>query len=278
MVKKEFNIGVCAKDLKGDLDGNLIWLSENGFNSFQVWKHQIQSSFKNAKELLLRVKDLGLEISAVGGGPNLVDPRESSSALEQFKSFIELSVELECCIVSAETKMLPRGLSTAEGWNLCEANVAKICEFAQQSGVDLAIECAGPCFIKDHHDWWELQHRVDNPALKVNFDAANIAWAREDPLNACTSLLSEIVHTHIKDISFLPEIYQMEHEELQDCVLGDGLINYPPIIKTLLKSDYHGCFCIEMHSGDLDRRQAILSSKSRLIQLLNKTANDLSPS
>lgn len=274
MEKEEFNIGVCAKDLQGDLAENLVWLSQNGFKSFQVWKPQLPPSFKSASELLNRCLDLDLKISAVGGGPNLVDPSEAKRSLYKFKEFMDLSVELECRIVAAETKMLPKDITSIEAWKVCVDNIAELCDYAEKVGVVLAIECAGPCFIKDQYDWMELKKHIPSQALKVNFDAANIAWARQDPIEACEVLLEDIVHTHIKDIKYLPEINQMEHEENQDCVLGQGIIDYRSVIRRLLKYCYKGAFCIEMHAADQDRKHDILKSKIELEQLLNNLETD----
>ena len=63
-------IGVCLKDLRGDLEENLVWLSENGFEGFQVWQNQVTESKLSLKEFKQRVSDLGLKVSAMGGGPN----------------------------------------------------------------------------------------------------------------------------------------------------------------------------------------------------------------
>lgn len=266
---REFNIGVCAKDLQGDLGENLTWLSENGFKSFQVWQQQIEFIGMRPSELLQRCLDMGLRVSAVGGGPNLVDPVQSVNSVQQFKAFVDLSLELECGIVSAETKMLPPNLTHEDGWALCVENISEICDYAKANGAVLAIECAGPCFIKDHLDWWELKRRVPSSALKVNFDAANIAWGRQNPLQACHSLLPEIVHTHIKDISYLPQMNQMENEENQDCILGEGIVEYTTILEALLEAGYRGPFCIEMHSGHLDRRDDVIKSKLALERQLS---------
>ena len=84
---------------------------------------------------------------------------------------------------------------------------------------------------------WSSNKKVPSSALKVNFDAANIAWAGEAPAEACKALIDEIVHVHLKDISFFPDVNQMENEELQDCVLGKGIVDYQKVLNILKTSN-----------------------------------------
>ena len=74
-------IGVCKKDLPGLLIDNLKWLSENKFDGFQIWPDKI----KNPDELLLICKNMGLVISAIGGGPNLINPETMHESIDSYK-------------------------------------------------------------------------------------------------------------------------------------------------------------------------------------------------
>lgn len=262
------NIGACTKDLKGGLEYNLAWLAKHGFQCLQIWKKQLDEARMDAAHLLKRCAEHNLFISAVGAGPNLVDPLQAESSIQLCKQYLDLSVELGCAILCAETKMLPTGLSRAQGWGTCEKVVSSLCAHAESIGAVLAIECAGPCFIRHHLDWLELKRRVNSPALKVNFDAANLLWAEVDEVEACRSLVSEIVHTHIKDFKYRPALEQMSAEQDQDCVLGTGIVNYKGVLSELKRSDYQGCYCIEMHTGNTDRGEEILASKINLEQFM----------
>jgi len=263
-------IGVCAKDLKGNLEDNLKWLSNNDFDGFQIWQPQIEASNLSLEEFKQRTSDLGLEVSAIGAGPNLVDKKVAVESVEKCKGFMDLSVELGCHILCAETKILPKGVSLREGWQVCEDTISELCEYAEKLNVLFAIECAGPCFIRDHIYWHELKKKVNSPALKVNYDPANIAWGGADPVEACESLLKEIIHFHAKDMSYIPSLEHMNHEEDHDCVLGTGLIAYKEVLKLMTSSNYKGYYCIEMHSGEQDRRHDILASKLELEKILKE--------
>ena len=143
-------LGVCPKDLMGTYANQLQWLADNGFDGFQTWKRDMDNSNVSASDVLKMAGDLGLEVSAVGGGPNLVNPKFSSASIDAFCTFLDLSVELGPCIVTAEDKGKPRDLSDEDGWVSCVKIISTICRHAESVGAVLAIEPAGPCLISDH--------------------------------------------------------------------------------------------------------------------------------
>jgi sugar phosphate isomerase/epimerase len=189
-------LGICEKDLRGTLEETLNWISENGFSGFQIWKPKLDNEGISPSDFLAMAQDRGLEISAIGGGPNLVDPECAEDTISKFKKFIDLSVDLGPRIVTAESKKKPEGLSIDDAWASTVSTVSAICEYASEKDACLAIEAAGPCFITDHEMFIELKEKVSSSALKVNYDPANIAWADKDPAQGAQAVGSVIIHTH----------------------------------------------------------------------------------
>jgi sugar phosphate isomerase/epimerase len=66
-------IGVCEKDLPFGLEENLKWIIENKFDGFQISPNKV----KNPNELKKICKEEGIIVSAIGGGPNLVNPEKN---------------------------------------------------------------------------------------------------------------------------------------------------------------------------------------------------------
>jgi len=261
-------LAVCEKDLPGCLRENLEWLSRNGFEGFQIWKGKLDGEGLSASDCLDVAGDLGLEVSAVGGGPNLVDPAVAVDSIAKFKSFLDLSVELGPKIVTAETKRKPRDLPEDEARRSTTETVTTICAYAEEVGAVLAIECAGACFVRDHEMWLELAERVGSPALKVNLDPANIMLAGKDAAEAVRALGPHIVHAHAKDVKRLEGDRGEKHEELRDVPAGEGLVDYPAWLAALKDAGYEGYLTIEMHSGTMDRRDDILAAASNLRSML----------
>jgi len=255
-------LGVCEKDLPGGLRENLEWIAAQGFDGFQVWKEAIDGSGLDAKGALAAAYDLGLEVSAVGGGPNLVDPKAADDSVEKFRGFLDLAVELGPRIVTAETKRKPDDLSEDDAWKSTVETVSRISEYAEEVEAALAVECSGGCFIRDHDMFLTLAGKVGSAALKVNLDPANILLADRDPIQATRKLARYTVHAHAKDVG------RREIEgagvDTFDVPVGEGLVDYPAWIAALRETGYDGYLTIEMHARGRDRREDIRRSLANL--------------
>ena len=257
-------IGLCEKDLRGTLRENLEWMSANGFEGYQLWRGKLDAAGMSPDDLLALSAELGLDVTAVGGGPNLVDPAVADESIALFRSFIDLAVALGCRIVTAESKRKPDGISDETAWQSTVATVKTICRHAGECGAVLAIECSGGCFIRHHEDFLRLAEAVDSPTLKVNMDPANIVLAHRDVLEAVRALAPYIVHTHAKDIARA----DTDDEPARDVPAGEGLVGYPAYLAALKEIGYDGWLTIEMHAGQADRREDILTSAANLRRML----------
>ncbi|WP_046773069.1 sugar phosphate isomerase/epimerase family protein [Jiangella alkaliphila] len=127
----------------------LAWIAANGFDGFQVWQRRIDAAGLKASDVATMARDLGLEVTAVGGGPNLVDPRSAQEAIDAFRGFLNLSVELGCRIVTAESKAKPDDLSDADAWASTAETVAAICAHAKDIVFTDAGGNAGQAGVRD---------------------------------------------------------------------------------------------------------------------------------
>lgn len=260
---------MCQKDLRGPLTETLEWISAQGFDGFQIWQRQIDTAGLRPSEVARIADELGLTVSAVGGGPNLVEPQNSTRAIEEFRGFLELSAELGCRIVTAESKAKPDDLPVQDAWASTAETVAAICDHAAEVGAVLAIECAAPCFIEHHHHWHQLADQVGSDRLKVNMDPANIAWSGRDPVEAVTSLADHIVHTHAKDIVFTDEgAANIGQPGVQDVPAGEGLVDYPHYLAELRTIGYDGFLTVEMHAGGGNNRERAAAAAQNLRSIL----------
>jgi L-ribulose-5-phosphate 3-epimerase len=262
-------IGVCEKDLPFSLEENLNWIIENKFDGFQTWPNKV----KNPNEIKKICKEEGIIISAIGGGPNLVNPEKMKETIEEFKKRVELAILFETNIITAETKEKPDFLKDEEAWKWCVEIVSKICEICGKNNVYLAIEPSGSCFIKDYFMWEKLSNLVNSDFLRVNYDPANILWAERDPVEGVYFLRENIVHTHAKNIIFNNEELGYKEGEskisVRDVPADKGKVDYVEYIKALKKIGYKGFLTIEMHSkSGEDRREEILQSKRYIEKIL----------
>jgi L-ribulose-5-phosphate 3-epimerase len=108
-------------------------------------------------------------------------------------------------------------------------------------------------------------HDVDRQNLKVNFDPANmIMYQSGDPLTALDILSPHIISVHCKDAHSPAAGSGLLGEE---CVLGDGEVNFPAFLQKLKSIGYQGLLSIEREEPNTDRRTAdIYTGISRLNQ------------
>ena len=259
-------IGLCEKDLRGRLGSNLEWMSRNGVEGFQIWKPRIEREGLAPAAVLAMAGELNLDITAVGGGPNLTDPRVARESIDLFRGFLDLAVELGPRIVTAETKAKPDDLSEEEAWSSTVEAVSRICEYAAELGAVLAIECSANCFIRDSDMWLELAEAVGSEGLKVNYDPANIVLAGESPVEGVRALGRHIVHTHAKDTAHAH--IGAGDESAADVPAGEGRVGYPAYLAALKEAGYDGYLTIEMHAGETDRRDDVLRAAVNLREML----------
>ncbi|MDW8290730.1 MAG: sugar phosphate isomerase/epimerase, partial [Armatimonadota bacterium] len=78
---------------------------------------------------------------------------------------------------------------------------------------------------------------IGSPALKVNFDPANLLWY--GVLEGVRELAPYIVHTHAKDL----------HPETKKPTVGQGAVPWDEYIASLKSIGYDGWFAVEDESG-----------------------------
>ena len=109
----------------------------------------------------------------------------------------------------------------------------------------------------------ELKHflqEMDHPALRVNFDPANmILYDKGNPLEAVKVLVPWIRHIHIKDAlrTKTPGTWGAE------VPWGEGEVNSDAFLRTLKEIDFDGALAIEREAGD-DRFGDIKKAAERL--------------
>ena len=262
-------IGLCEKDLRGSIHETLGWAAGQGLAGVQIWKPRLDREGLDAPTFQSMAAGLGLEITAVGGGPNLVDPAAAADSIERFKAFLDLSVALGPALVTAESKAKPGGLDDDRAWASTIETVRRICDHAESVGAVLAIEPAGPCFIRDCERFVRLRQAVGSPALKVNYDPANIVWAGRSVVDGVRLVGPDIVHTHAKDIGrVVAGAADTADEQYMDVPAGEGLVGYEAYLTALREVGYDGWLTIEMHAGPAPRLDDIARAKDNLERLL----------
>ncbi len=224
------------------------------------------------------VKDLGMEISAfcgdVGG---FKTPEVIADHVEKTKKIIEMAADMNVHIVTGHIGAVPMAPAHPR-YQMMLGALREVGDCAARNGVFYAIE-TGPetssvlsSFIQD----------VGSPALRVNFDPANIVMITgENPAAAIYRLGDKIVHTHMKDgvmnryvdpeivYGCVPDVQGLVPGHRDQKPLGQGNVDFPAVFAALEAVGYRGYLTIEREGGE-DRVAEITNAFHTLKNLLGR--------
>lgn len=259
-----FPIGVIIDSFRTDM-GEALKKAENmGVTGIQVYSTRGEMSPENLsplkrKEFLKRVKDHGLEISALCGdlGEGFGDPLKNKVNIEKSKRILDLAKDLETSIVTTHIGVIPED-KAHDRYKIMQEACFELSQYADTLKAHFAIE-TGPetaITLKNFLD------TLGSKGVAVNLDPANLVMVTgDDPVQAVYTLKDYIVHTHAKDGRRLlikdPEIiYGLVEEEIKEgkafleLPLGQGDVDFKNYLQALTDIGYKGFLTIEREVGD----------------------------
>lgn len=259
-----FPIGVIIDSFRTDMKEALKKAENMGVTGIQVYSTRGDMSPENLsalqrKEFLKRVKDHGLEISALCGdlGEGFGDPLKNKVNIEKSKRILDLAKDLETSIVTTHIGVIPQD-PNHDRYKIMQEACFELSQYADELKAHFAIETGPETAIT-------LRNFLDTLGSKgvaVNLDPANLVMVTgDDPVQAVYTLKDYIVHTHAKDGRRLlikdPEvIYGLVEETIQEgkafieLPLGQGDVDFKKYLQALTDIGYKGFLTIEREVGD----------------------------
>jgi len=181
--------------------------------------------------------DLKLALSALCGDTfkGFFDPKTVDEQVRDAKSFIDLARDLGTNVVTTHFGRFPKDKND-KAWEMAFGALREVGKYAAERGVSYASETG----LESPADLVEFLKRLNSPAVKVNYDPANLCYNGFDHLGGVVILRNYIVHTHAKD-------YKKGGSEMP---LGQGEVDYPKYLAALDAAGYRGFLTIERESGE----------------------------
>lgn len=259
-----FPIGVIIDSFRTDMKEALKKAENMGVTGIQVYSTRGDMSPENLsalqrKEFLKRVKDHGLEISALCGdlGEGFGDPLKNKVNIEKSKRILDLAKDLETSIVTTHIGVIPQD-SNHDRYKIMQEACFELSQYADELKAHFAIE-TGPETALTLRNFLDT---LGSKGVAVNLDPANLVMVTgDDPVQAVYTLKDYIVHTHAKDGRRLlikdPEvIYGLVEETIQEgkafieLPLGQGDVDFKKYLQALTDIGYNGFLTIEREVGD----------------------------
>ncbi len=96
------------------------------------------------------------------------------------------------------------------------------------------------------------------PDLKVTFDSGNVLIGGENPVDGFLRSKESIVHVHFKDFAENGCRFTGLDGRLYDAALiGEGIVDYPPLVAAMIDAGYDGWINIEYESGEYPADKAV---------------------
>ena len=190
------------------------------------------------------VRELGLKISLVSGGHGFrngpCDPKNTETVINGIKKGIDLAADIGTKSVITFTGMKYKDMDPDKAAALCVETWKKVIPHAEKKGINLVLEHLNsrddshpmkghPGYFGDDVDFCaDLVNKVGSKNFKLLFDVYHVQVMNGDVIRRIKQYKDIIGHYHTAGCPGRAEI-----DDTQE-------INYPPILKTILETDYDG--------------------------------------
>jgi sugar phosphate isomerase/epimerase len=207
----------------------------------------------------------GLKISSLSSHAPLAKPEIS---VEYLRQSIRYAAECGAPMIMIDDGPTPSWTTEAENYTLMRYTLREAAAVAERRNIAIAIETHGP-YTATPERLNRLLDLVDSPVFTVNLDTGNSYLSMNDPAEWLEQILPRVTHLHAKDISAEDsKRYRGKVRGMLGCACGEGVIDFPRIVKTLAAADHDTVLSVEC--GGLD---AAIKSYHYLSRLIDEAAS-----
>lgn len=214
---------------------------------------------RQAEEIKKMFQDHNLVISSVCGdigGFAVEDEAEAKKRIERTKKIMDNARQLGVGIVQTHIGLVPDNFNTDKKAQMMRKCLEEIGKYGEKTGVFLATE-TGP---EPAATMKRFLDTIRVPAIRVNYDPANLVMNGFDCIGGVRELKDYIIHSHAKDGRKTPD-----EKGRREQPLGKGDVNFPEYIKAMNAIGYQGFYVIEREVGE-DPARDIAEAKRFLDQ------------
>ncbi|WP_251713022.1 L-ribulose-5-phosphate 3-epimerase [Lactococcus ileimucosae] len=198
-------------------------------------------------------------------------PETEAKSLKIMEQCIELAQDLGVRVIQVAGYDVYYEEKSTETRTRYIKNLRKVCDWAEQAQVILAVETMDDPFINSVQKYLTIEKEVASPYLFVYPDTGNIsAWHNDIYSELFLGHLS-IAGLHLKDTYAVTE---RSKGQFRDVPFGKGSVDWETMFNILKETNYQGPFLIEMWSENCETveetRAAIQEAQTFLYPLIEK--------
>ena len=170
--------------------------------------------------------------------PTLLD-EDAHIRVDFLRRAIAIGADLGAEAVSFWAGAKPAGVDPAAAWDRLVAGCAAVVAHADTVGVRLGFEPEPGMLVDTLDGWFALREALDAPAsFELTLDIGHCRCLEEASVPGCvTRAAPYLVNVQIDDMR------RGVHEHLE---LGDGEIDFPPVLRALTEGGYRGLVAVEL--------------------------------
>ena len=209
-----------------------------------------------------KVKAAGLKVAGLTPYLNLfnsLDEAERRKECEDLKRVIDMAKLLDTHSIRIYGGKFVDGETDEDGKKLAALvkSMRECGDYAQQNGVVLSLENHFGTMTTSAHETMRIINAIDHPAVGVLYDQANIAFFPAEEYEEAIELQKgKIFFVHCKDLVYRggtpqkPKFNMVSHINEEDRTVhsripGDGILDWPGILKRLKEIGYDGWISLE---------------------------------
>jgi hydroxypyruvate isomerase len=223
------------------------WCFRDHFNAIELAKHCKAIGFVGMegipRDAYLEVKKLGLDISLVsshGFAKGPCNPENHDEVVTKLNEAIDAAIEINCPSVITFTGMRFDGMDDEKAAQNCIDTWKEVLPKAEKAGITLVLEHLNsrddshpmkghPGYFGDDVDFCvDLINQIGSPNFKLLFDIYHVSVMNGDVIRRIRQYKDLIGHYHTAG-----NPGRAEMDDTQE-------LNYPPILKEIVKTGYKG--------------------------------------
>lgn len=196
-----------------------------------------------------RLRDLGLAVVIETGARYLLDPRRKHAPtlldddrevrLDFLCRAIAIGADLGAEAVSFWAGVRPASMERAVAWNRLVDGCAKVAEAARRAGVPVGFEPEPGMLVETIAGWRTLRRALGAPdGFGITLDIGHCRCNEPEPVPDCVAAVAD----HLVGVQ-IDDMRRGVHEHLE---IGEGEIDFPPVLRALEDSGYRGLVSVEL--------------------------------
>ncbi len=266
----DIRIILCTIAYRDRLLDHVLDVAEDlGFDGVEIWgrephiSEQFDENRVKAVQRMIHERDLVVPVLSSYLRFGCTKARYEDNV--QLEDTLHTAHCLGTQIVRVWASDVPSAQATEAVWETTTRECQQACDQASKLGIALAVEMHGGTLADSGAAARRLAESVKRDNFRLNYHIVPDTEL-QTPLEQLQSVMPYVVHMHAQNYARLTG-----EDEGRRVPLGDGAIDYQPLVRQLRKSGYTGCIAVEFSwvEGEA-KREALAADLLYLKRLVNE--------